>query len=258
MIRSSHGSKVLRRLLIGALALLIPVLAGCEAGNNAPTLEFHPAANGAYGTADPVTVDNAFILGGQNNTLLASGSSASMFLYLYNSSGSADKLTSVSAPGTATSVQITGGSVTVPAHGSSRPERPRAPDRAARSDQRAAQREDGHRGPHLPERRRAVADGPSAGTDVVLFLLLAASSEGHFYQAGDAGRERYGYGDPEPGSVSSALRESLGERLADPVAAAPARGPLTRQPSRTCSRGRARSRCAADLPGRLRSWPAAA
>lgn len=117
MIRSSHGSKVLRRILIGAVTLLIPVLAGCEAGDNAPTLEFHPAANGAYGTADAVTVDNAFILGGRNNTLLASGSSASMFLYLYNDSGSADKLISVSAPGTATSVQITGGSVTVPATG---------------------------------------------------------------------------------------------------------------------------------------------
>ena len=109
MIRSSHGSKVLRRLLIGALALLIPVLAGCEAGDDAPTLKFHPAANGAYGTADAVTVDNAFVLGGRNNTLLASGSSASMFLYLYKHSGSADKLISVSAPGTATSVQITGG-----------------------------------------------------------------------------------------------------------------------------------------------------
>jgi len=117
VIRSSHGRKPLRRLLIGAAALLIPVLAGCEAGNNAPTLEFHPAANGAYGTAGAVTVDNAFILGGRNNTLLASGSSASMFLYLYNDSGSADKLLSVSAPGTATSVQITGGSVTVPANG---------------------------------------------------------------------------------------------------------------------------------------------
>ena len=74
MIRSSHGSKALRRILIGALALLVPVLAGCEAGDNAPTLEFHPAADGAYGTAGAVTVDNAFILGGRNNTLLASGS----------------------------------------------------------------------------------------------------------------------------------------------------------------------------------------
>ena len=223
MIRSSHGSKVLRRILIGAVTLLIPVLAGCEAGNNAPTLEFHPAANGAYGTADAVTVDNAFILGGRNNTLLASGSSASMFLYLYNDSGSADKLISVSAPGTATSVQITGGSVTVPANGSSRPERPRAPDRAARSDQRAAQREDGRRGPHLPERGRAVADGPSAGTDVVLRLLLAASSAGQFYQA--AGRDRYGYPEPEPGRISSAFREPVGKRLADPVAGGP-HGPV--------------------------------
>ena len=117
MIRSSHGSKMLPRLLIGALALLIPVIAGCEAGDNAPTLEFHPAADGAYGTAGAVTVDNAFILGGRNSVLLAAGSSASMFLYLYNGSGSADKLTSVSAPGTAASVQITGGSVTLPANG---------------------------------------------------------------------------------------------------------------------------------------------
>ena len=115
MIRSSHGSKLLRRLLIGAAALLIPVLTGCEAGNGAPTLQFHPAANGAYGTADAIGVDNAFILGGADNAPLAPGSSASMFLAIYNGGNSADKLLSVSAPGTATSVQVAGGSVAVPA-----------------------------------------------------------------------------------------------------------------------------------------------
>ena len=92
MIRSSHGSTLLRRLLIGAIVLLVPVLAGCEAGDNAPTLEFHPAANGGYATADAISVDNAFILGGPDGTPLAVGSSASMFLYAYNGGGGADNL----------------------------------------------------------------------------------------------------------------------------------------------------------------------
>ena len=120
MIRSSHGSTLLRRLLIGAIVLLVPVLAGCEAGDNAPTLEFHPAANGAYATADAISVDNAFILGGPDGTPLAVGSSASMFLYAYNGGGSADKLVSVSAPGTATSVQLAGGSIALPAQAAAR------------------------------------------------------------------------------------------------------------------------------------------
>ena len=120
MIRSSHGSTLLRRLLIGAIVLLVPVLAGCEAGDNAPTLEFHPAANGGYGTASAIIVDDAFILGGPDSTPLAAGSSASMFLYAYNGSGSADKLVSVSAPGTATSVQLAGGSIALPAQTAAR------------------------------------------------------------------------------------------------------------------------------------------
>jgi copper(I)-binding protein len=115
VIRSSHGRKVLRRLLVGAAALLVPVLAGCEAGDNAPVLQFHPAANGAYATADSVSVDNAFILGGPDNTPLTPGSSASMFLAVYNAGNSADKLVSASAPGSATSVQLAGGSIAVPA-----------------------------------------------------------------------------------------------------------------------------------------------
>jgi len=115
VIRSSRGSKLLHRLLIGAIALLIPVLAGCEAGDSAPTLEFHPAANGAYGTAGAMSVVNAFILGGTDNAPLPAGGSASMFLAIYNGASSPDKLVSVSAPGTATSVQVAGGSIAVPA-----------------------------------------------------------------------------------------------------------------------------------------------
>ena len=42
MIRRSSAKKEARPLLIGALALLIPAaIAGCEAGFDAPTLEYH-------------------------------------------------------------------------------------------------------------------------------------------------------------------------------------------------------------------------
>jgi copper(I)-binding protein len=118
VIRSSHGSKLLRRLMIGGVALVVPILAGCEAGNNSPVLEFHPAAAGAYGTADAVTISNAFILGGPDNQALAKGASASMFLGVYNGGDTADKLTSVDASGAASSVQLAGGSIAVPAQSS--------------------------------------------------------------------------------------------------------------------------------------------
>ena len=51
-----------RRLLFGALAVLVPALAGCEAGLNAPTLEYHPAAFGGYAAHNGITIDNAFVL----------------------------------------------------------------------------------------------------------------------------------------------------------------------------------------------------
>jgi len=125
VIRSSHGSKLLRRLMIGGVALVVPILAGCEAGNNSPVLEFHPAAGGAYGTADAVTISDAFILGGQGSQGLAKGASASMFLSVYNGNGSADKLIGVDATGTAKSVELTGGSVAVPGQGSADLEGPK-------------------------------------------------------------------------------------------------------------------------------------
>jgi copper(I)-binding protein len=118
VIRSSHGSKLLRRLMIGGVALVVPILAGCEAGNNAPELEFHPAAGGAYGSADAVTVSDAFILGGRGRVPLAKGSSASMFLSVYNGGDSADKLISVDAASVAKSVQLAGGSIAVPGQSS--------------------------------------------------------------------------------------------------------------------------------------------
>jgi copper(I)-binding protein len=114
VIRTSRG-RLLRRVMIGGVALLAPVLAGCEAGNGAPVLEFHPAANGAAGSAGALTVSDVFILGGANGQPVPAGGSASMFLSVYNGGSAADKLVGVDTAGAAKSVQLTGGSIPVPA-----------------------------------------------------------------------------------------------------------------------------------------------
>jgi copper(I)-binding protein len=102
-----------RRMLFGALAVLAPALAGCEAGFNAPTLEFHPAAFGAYAAKNGVSISNAFVLGPSLSGPAVAGGRAAAFFAVTAKNG--DKLVSASAPGTATSVQILGGSVRVPA-----------------------------------------------------------------------------------------------------------------------------------------------
>ena len=102
-----------RRLLFGVLAVLVPALAGCEAGLNAPTLEFHPAAFGAYATKDGISISNAFVLGPSLNGPAVAGGRAGVFLSITATNG--DRLTSASAPGTALAAKITGGSVNLPA-----------------------------------------------------------------------------------------------------------------------------------------------
>jgi copper(I)-binding protein len=101
-----------RRLLLGAIALLVPALAGCEAGFDAPTLTFHPAANGATATVRGVSIINAFVLGPGLNSELPAGGQAGVFLSIEAPDG--DRLVSASAPGAATKVAITGGSVNLP------------------------------------------------------------------------------------------------------------------------------------------------
>ena len=101
-----------RRMLFGALAVLVPALAGCEAGLNAPTLDFHPAAFGAYTTTNGISISNAFVLGPSLNGPAVAGGRAGVFLAISAQDG--DKLVSVSAPGTASAVAIAGGSVNLP------------------------------------------------------------------------------------------------------------------------------------------------
>jgi len=99
-----------RRILFGALAVLVPALAGCEAGLNAPTLEYHPAAFGGYAAHNGITIDNAFVLGSSTGLAVPR---ASVFFSVTSQDG--DRLVSISAPDTAPLVRITGGAVNLPA-----------------------------------------------------------------------------------------------------------------------------------------------
>jgi len=98
-----------RRMLLGALAVLVPALAGCEAGLNAPTLEYHPAAFGGYAAHDGITIDNAFVLASTTGVAIPR---AGVFFSVTSQDG--DRLVSISAPGTAPLVRITGGAVNLP------------------------------------------------------------------------------------------------------------------------------------------------
>jgi copper(I)-binding protein len=102
-----------RRLLLGAIALLVPVLAGCEAGFDAPTLTFHPASNGTSIVVNGVKIEDAFVLGPAIGSSLPAGGQAGVFLSLSAEYG--DRLLSASAPGSASSVTLTNGPVALPA-----------------------------------------------------------------------------------------------------------------------------------------------
>jgi len=99
-------------MLFGVPAVLVPALAGCEAGLNAPTLEFHPAAFGAYADKNGISISNAFVLGPSLSGPAVAGGRAGVFLSITAENG--DRLVSVSAPGTANGARITGGSVNLP------------------------------------------------------------------------------------------------------------------------------------------------
>jgi copper(I)-binding protein len=109
VIRSSRRPAG-RRLLVLAIAALIPALAGCEAGNNAPTQEWHQPTDGTGTVHNKIAIRNVFVLGAPIGSTIKAGGSAGVFLALIND-GSADKLIKISAPGTAKSVTLPGGSV---------------------------------------------------------------------------------------------------------------------------------------------------
>lgn len=112
MNRSRWAGALSHRLVLVAAIALIPVVAGCEAGNNAPTLDFHQPTDAAGTTVGDLSIRNVFVLGAPIGRDLAKGESASVFLALVNT-GAADKLIKISASGTAASVTLPAGGVSV-------------------------------------------------------------------------------------------------------------------------------------------------
>jgi len=103
-----------RRLLFGAMVVLVPALAGCEAGFNAPTQEYHPANFTGNKTQNGIAFSNVFVLGPAPNGPAVAGGRTGVFMSLYSSKD--DRLESVSLPGSASQVTITGGPVNLPAN----------------------------------------------------------------------------------------------------------------------------------------------
>jgi copper(I)-binding protein len=111
VIRSSRGGMVSRRILIAAAAALAPLIAGCEAGTNAPTLNWHQPTDGTFAQVSRnITVSNAFVLGAPIGAVLKQGHNAALFLAIVNT-GARDRLIAVKAPGVAKSVQLPAGGV---------------------------------------------------------------------------------------------------------------------------------------------------
>src|SRR5262245_9981704 len=114
-IRRHLPSAPLRRLLLVSAMALIPVLAGCEAGNDAPTLNFHVPTDAATAEAGNIAIRNVFVLGAPLGASLQPGDTASVFFSLVSSSGS-DRLISITAPDSAAFVQLPGGGLAVNAN----------------------------------------------------------------------------------------------------------------------------------------------
>lgn len=110
MIWRSRRTAGPRRLAVLAIAALVPVLAGCEAGASAPTQHWHQPTDGAAAVHNNIAIKNVFVLGAPLGAKLTAGHSAGLFLALFNQ-GSPDRLLSITAPGTAKSVTLPGGTV---------------------------------------------------------------------------------------------------------------------------------------------------
>ena len=110
MIRSRRGLLSLRDLVVVAAVGLVPAVAGCEAGNNAPTQQWHQPTPGASAIVDnTLRINNMFVLGPTPGFTLPRGASAGIFFALAND-GAPDRLLSIKAPGEASSVLVpTGG-----------------------------------------------------------------------------------------------------------------------------------------------------
>lgn len=97
MIGSCRGGTMPRRVVIATAVALVPLIAGCDAGTNAPSLQWHAPTDGTGGIIGGITVSDAFVLGPPLGSELRRGQNAAVFFGLTNSGTSADRLTSVAA-----------------------------------------------------------------------------------------------------------------------------------------------------------------
>jgi copper(I)-binding protein len=113
VILSNRAAAPLRALAVAAAAALVPAIAGCEAGFGAPTQQWHQPSAGASAVVNgEIRINNMFVLGASPAFSLQRGGSAGLFLAL-NNQGAPDRLIGISAPGSATVVQMPGGGVRV-------------------------------------------------------------------------------------------------------------------------------------------------
>jgi copper(I)-binding protein len=111
---SSRRNLAARSMLAAAVAAIAPLATACEAGNNAPTTQYHWQSDGTNGIQGAIRIINVFVLGPPPSQTLAAGQSAGLFLALANTGATPDALVGISAPGTAASVRLPGGSVQLP------------------------------------------------------------------------------------------------------------------------------------------------
>jgi len=113
VIRSRRGLLSLRDLVVVAAVGLIPAIAGCEAGNDAPTQQWHQPTPGASAIVDnTLRINNMFVLGPVPGFTLPRGASAGVFFAL-STDGAPDRLLSIKAPGGAAAVAVPRGGITL-------------------------------------------------------------------------------------------------------------------------------------------------
>lgn len=91
-----------------AAAALVLSLTSCEAGNNAPTYQFHPQSDGQNYKFHGLHIDDAFILGAPLGSSIPAGKSAGLFLAIYDGEGP-DRLVGATSSSAAKVVLPSGG-----------------------------------------------------------------------------------------------------------------------------------------------------
>ena len=108
----SNRAAPLRVLALVLAAAVTPAIAGCQAGFSAPTQKWHqPAAGASKIVGNVLRINNVFVLGAAPAFSLPRGSSAGLFLAITNEGVAPDRLIGITAPGTATAVQLPAGGV---------------------------------------------------------------------------------------------------------------------------------------------------